>query len=97
MGFQATTGAACQLRLAVYPRLSRSLPVFSVDLPEKSAGFQTHLAKLFVFQGKSFQFILLSVYYMNMYGRILKDDDHCRQSSTIVAWQMDFQSSNAYV
>jgi hypothetical protein len=70
---------------------------FSVDLPEKSAGFQTHLAKLFVFQGKSFQFILLSVYYMNMYGRILKDDDHCRQSSSIVAWQMDFQSSNAYV
>ena len=56
-----------------------------------------HLAKLFVFQGKSFQFILLSVYYMNMYGRILKDDDHCRQSSSIVAWQMDFQSSNAYV
>jgi hypothetical protein len=70
---------------------------FSADLPEKSTGVQTHLAKLLVFQGKSFQFVLLSVYYMNMYGRKLKDDDQCRQSSSVAAWQMDFQSSNAYV
>jgi hypothetical protein len=70
---------------------------FSADLPEKSKGVQTRLAKLFVFQGESFQFILLSVYYMNMYGRKLKDDDQCRQSSSVAAWQMDFQSSNAYV
>ena len=70
---------------------------FSVDLLEKSTGIQTHLAKLFVFQGKSFQFILPSVYYMNMYGRKLKDDDQCRLSSSIAALQMDFQRSNAYV